>query len=116
MGGFEKTQKFYRLYMAPGMMHCGAGEGPNLFGNALDFAAASDPEHNIFLALQRWVEEGVAPDRIVATKYHDNDPAKGVEMTRPLCPYPQQAKWTGKGTSSEAENWVCRAPALEPRK
>ncbi|MGA3194398.1 MAG: tannase/feruloyl esterase family alpha/beta hydrolase [Terriglobales bacterium] len=114
MGGFRKTQQFYRLYMAPGMMHCGAGEGPNIFGNPLDFSPASDPDHNIFLALQRWVEEGVSPDKIIATKYHEDDPTKGVEMTRPLCPYPQQAKWTGKGASSDAGNWVCRAPAGEP--
>lgn len=46
----------------------------------------------------RWVEQGAAPDQIVATKYTDDDPKKGVVMTRPLCPYPQRAWWTGKGT------------------
>lgn len=110
MGGFQKTQEFYQLYMAPGMMHCGAGAGPDRFGNLLDFAPASDADHNIFVALERWVEEGVSPDKIVATKYREDDPTKSVEMTRPLSPYPQVAQWTGKGATSEAQNWVCQAP------
>jgi Tannase and feruloyl esterase len=108
-GGAEKTQQFYRLFMAPGMMHCGAGAGPNIFGNMLDLAPASDPEHNIFVALQTWVEKGTAPDKIIATKYRDDDRSKGVEMTRPLCPYPQEARWNGKGDTSDAKNWSCAA-------
>jgi len=108
MGGYESVQKFYRLYMAPGMMHCGSGAGPNLFGNMLDFVPSNNADHNVFLALERWVEDGAAPDQIIATKLAD-DPAKGVEMTRPLCPYPQVAKWTGKGATSEAQNWTCKA-------
>jgi feruloyl esterase len=59
-------------------------------------------------ALTRWVESGVAPDSIIATKYKDDDPKKGVVMTRPLCPYPQHAKWTGSGTMFDAANFVCR--------
>lgn len=110
MGGFEKTQEFYRLFMAPGMMHCGAGAGPNDFGNALDLAASDDPEHNIFVSLERWVETGTAPDRIIATKYNGNNPANGVEMTRPLCPFPQQAQWSGTGNASDAANWTCSIP------
>lgn len=110
LGGFAQTSKFYRLFMAPGMMHCGAGPGPNLFGNMLDFSASNDADHNIFAALERWTEQGVAPDKIIATKYTNDDPSKGVETTRPLCPYPQIAKWTGKGATSDAQNWVCQMP------
>jgi len=113
MGGLSQTEDFYRLFMVPGMMHCGAGAGPNLFGNMLDFAAANDADHNIYTALERWVEQGVAPDRIIAKKYKDDDPAKGVEMTRPLCPYPQVAKWSGKGPTSEAQNWSCQGPSAK---
>jgi len=91
-------------------MHCGSGPGPNLFGNPLDFAPASDADHNIFVALERWVEEGVSPDRIIATKYQHDDPTKPVEMTRPLCAYPQQAEWSGKGATSDATNWTCQLP------
>lgn len=111
MGGFEKTHQFYLLFMAPGMMHCGQGEGPNVFGNLLDFMPARDAGRNIFLALEQWVEHGKAPSEIVATKYRDNDPGKGVEMTRPLCPYPEQATLIGKGSDSIASNWVCQLSA-----
>jgi feruloyl esterase len=111
MGGHNKTKDFYRLFMAPGMMHCGSGPGPNLFGNMLDFGAANDADHNIFTALERWTEQGIAPDKIIATKYQDDNPAKGIEMTRPLCPYPQVAKWSGRGSPSAAQNWSCQAPA-----
>jgi Tannase and feruloyl esterase len=111
MGGTAKTQDFYRLFMVPGMMHCGSGEGPNIFGNFLDFAPKPDPEHNIFVSLENWVENGKAPDEIIATKYNGDDATKGVEMTRPLCPYPQQAKWKGSGDTSDAANWACAALA-----
>jgi tannase/feruloyl esterase len=110
MGGLDKTEDFYRLFMVPGMMHCGSGPGPNLFGNMLDFGAANDADHNIYAALERWVEQGVAPGRVIAKKYFDDDPTKGVEMTRPLCPYPQVAKWSRKGATSDAQNWSCQAP------
>ena len=110
MGGLNKTEDFYRLFMVPGMMHCGSGPGPNLFGNMLDFGATNDADRNIFTALARWTEQGIAPAKIIAAKYTDDDPAKGVEMTRPLCPYPQVAKWGGRGATSDAQNWSCQAP------
>ncbi len=116
MGGVGKAQEFYRLFMVPGMMHCGSGNGPNSFGNFLDPVPASDPEHNIFVALEDWVEKGAAPEQIIATKYDGDDPKKGVLITRPLCPYPQQAKWSGKGDSNRASNWVCRLPADAAKK
>jgi hypothetical protein len=116
MGGLNQTEDFYRLFMVPGMMHCGSGPGPNLFGNMLDFGAANDADHNIYAALERWVEQGVAPGSIIAKKYQDDDPTKGVEMTRPLCPYPQVAKWSGKGATSEAQNWSCQAPSAKSQK
>jgi Tannase and feruloyl esterase len=113
MGGLKKTENFYRLFMVPGMMHCGSGPGPNLFGNIVDSNASNDADQNIFAALERWTEQGVAPDKIIAKKYQDDNPAKGVEMTRPLCPYPQVARWSGKGDTSEAQNWSCQAPQAE---
>jgi len=107
MGGAAKTRDFYRLFMVPGMMHCGQGPGPNTFGNLFDLAPAQDPDRNIFIALQNWVESGVAPDRVVAVKYKGDDPTKGVALSRPLCPFPQQARWNGKGDTSDAANWTC---------
>jgi feruloyl esterase len=109
-GGLKNTQAFYRLFMVAGMMHCSGGPGPNNFGNTRASGSQGlDPDRNIFVALERWVERGIAPDKIIATKYVDDDPKKAVTMTCPLCPYPQQASWTGKGSTDAATNFVCRA-------
>ena len=107
LGGQARTQDFYRLFMAPGVMHCGQGPGPNSFGNLTDSSGTSDPAHNIFSALRAWVDDGRVPDAIIATKYQDDDASKAVVLTRPLCPYPQQARWDGKGPTSEARSFRC---------
>jgi hypothetical protein len=107
--GARETDAFVKLYMVPGMQHCTGGPGPNSFGQ---FGAAEDthPRHNMQAALEQWVEKGVAPSSIVATKYVADDPTKGVKMTRPLCPYPQRAVWTGKGSTDDAINFACKEP------
>ena len=53
-------------------------------------------------------EQGKAPEQIVATKYVDDDPGKAVQSTRPLCPYPQTARWDGKGDVKDAKSFSCR--------
>ena len=106
MGGVERTADFYRLFLAPGVLHCGFGPGPHAFGN-LGPSGPLDADHDTLMALERWVEQGVAPARIVATKYRDDDPARGVLMQRPLCPYPQQAKWDGRGLTDQATSFRC---------
>lgn len=116
MGGEAATQSFYRLYMIPGMMHCGAGPGANRFGNFLDPLPANDPEHNIVLSLQEWVEKGVSPDTLIATRNVNDDPTKPVEMTRPLCAYPAVATWKGSGDPDQAANWQCVTRRLEELK
>ncbi len=83
---------FYRLFMAPGMQHCIGGPGPDHF-DALS-------------ALEQWVEEGKAPDRIVATHMTT---AGVIDRSRPLCPYPQAARWAGIGSTDRAENFACAA-------
>ena len=106
----RRADDFTRLYMAPGVLHCGMGPGPNAFGNLFDPAPAATADRNIFEALRAWVETGKAPQAIVATKYVDDSPAKGLKMTRPLCPYPQVARWDGKGDATTAAAFSCRAP------
>ncbi len=101
-----KTQEFYRLFLAPGVGHCGGGAGPNQFGQA---GGGGDAEHDMVVALEQWVEKGVPPTRIVATKFVSDDKAKGVAMTRPLCPFPQSAKYKGTGEVTDAANFVCAA-------
>jgi feruloyl esterase len=60
-------------------------------------------------ALEQWVEKGVAPARIIATKYMSDDKTKGVAITRPLCPFPQVAKYKGSGEVTDAANFSCAA-------
>jgi feruloyl esterase len=109
-GSFAKAQTFARLFMAPGMQHCGGGPGPNSFGNALVPGAPRDSDHDAFGALVRWVEQGEPPKKIIATKYVNDDSAQGVLMTRPLCPHPEIAVYKGHGNTNHAENFVCRVP------
>ena len=107
--GAKQTDDFMRLYLAPGMQHCGGGPGPDSFGqNRVD---AADPQHSVTKALERWVENHDAPTKIIATKYKAGaNPASGVERTRPLCPYPQVAKYNGSGSTDEAANFSCAMP------
>ena len=117
MGG-DQAQNFVRLYLAPGMRHCFNGLGPNSFGQvdltsigAKSFPTNLDPRYNISSALEQWVEKNVAPGPIIATKYLDDaDPAQGIKMTRPLCPYPQVATYKGTGDPNTATNFSCTNP------
>jgi hypothetical protein len=110
MGGVEQIKPFYRLFMAPGMEHCGLGPGPNAIGGVFGLPSPSqDPEHDVVAALARWVEQGVAPETIVATRYQDNDPTKGIEAQRPWCAYPAIARYSEKGERSEASSFACAA-------
>lgn len=101
-------RNFYRLFMVPGMQHCFGGPGPNAFGASFQPRVPREPAHDVLEALKRWVEHGVAPERIIATKYMDDDPQKGVLRTRPLCPYPQRAVYRGKGSTDVARNFICQ--------
>ncbi|MDE0829749.1 MAG: tannase/feruloyl esterase family alpha/beta hydrolase [Vicinamibacterales bacterium] len=82
----------FRLFMAPGMGHCAGGEGPNAF--------------DALTVMEEWVEQGNAPDQIIASRTRDG----AVDRTRPLCPYPQRAVYSGTGSTDDAENFVCQAP------
>jgi feruloyl esterase len=117
--GMQETEGFARLYMVPGMQHCFAGPGTHSFGQfsptSSQVSADSDPRHNISRALEHWVEQGTPPGPIIATKYVDDlNPAQGVKMTRPLCPYPQVAKYKGTGNTNEASNFVCAKASNQP--
>jgi feruloyl esterase len=90
LGGASKVHASYRLFMAPGMAHCGGGEGPNDFDK--------------MTPLEQWVESGKAPDAIIASHSTEGK----VDRTRPLCPYPQTAHYKGSGSIDDAANFVCR--------
>ena len=107
--GRQATADSVRLFMVPGMLHCFGGPGPNSFGQ---FAAgAGEPDTKIGAALQRWVEEGAAPERIVATK-RKNDPANEVVRTRPLCAFPNVAHYRGAGSTDDAASFDCIPPSI----
>ena len=65
----------------------------------------------MYMALEQWVEKGVAPERLIATKYDGEGAARRETMTWPLCAYPQIAKYKGSGEASDAANFVCAAGA-----
>ena len=94
--GAGKVQASYRLFMAPGMAHCGGGEGPNDFDKVTP--------------LEQWVEKGKAPDRLIAQKRSGFGPGATVVRSRPLCPYPQRAVYSGSGSIDDAANFTCRQP------
>jgi Tannase and feruloyl esterase len=88
--GESRTRKFLRLFMAPGVAHCGGGTGP--------------PPSGQFEALVRWVEKGDAPETLDAIRTDAND---NVLRSRPLCPYPLVARYKGKGSTDDAANFRC---------
>ena len=100
--GQKSADSFVRLYMLPGVQHCGDGPGPGSFG--LDGNGPNDPQHNMFVALEGWVEKDAAPSTIIAAKY---TPDHKVTMTRPLCVYPQVAKYKGSGDTNDAASFTC---------
>ena len=92
-GGEKPTQDFLRLFMAPGMGHCGGGDGPNRFDG--------------LNALENWVEKGEAPSSIAAT--HAGADGK-VDRSRPLCVYPQVETYKGSGDINNAASFYCGPP------
>ena len=85
------VRDYFRMFLMPGVLHCDGGPGPD----TADWPAT----------IADWVENGKAPDRVIARKA-----AAGgvVSRTRPLCPYPQHAEYTGSGSTDDAANFVCR--------
>ena len=106
--GLERTQGFFRVFLIPGLYHCAGGPGATAFGTYLPAPGyQQDADHDMVRAIEKWVEQGVAPDRIVATKYVENTPAKGIALQRPLCAYPLVARYKGSGDMNDAANFVC---------
>ena len=104
--GNEQTQTFFRVFLVPGLYHCAGGPGPSGIGTSSP-ASSKDADHDVISAVERWVEKGTAPDRIIATKYVDNSPAKGIAMQRPLCAWPLAARYKGTGDTNDAGNFAC---------
>ena len=107
--GKAETEGFVRLYMLPGVQHCGEGPGPDEIGQSWIWPD-QDPEHNVRIALEDWVEKGIAPSTLIATKTARDQAEGAAMMTRLLCPYPQSARYKGRGDTNSAENFFCAGP------
>lgn len=109
---------WYRLFLIPGMQHCTgtvtgapwyiAAANQELPGSPYSVPGFMDAEHDVTLAMMDWVERDIAPDGIIATKWNNDNVADGVEIQRPVCPYPQQARYSGSGNTSLPDNWSCQ--------
>lgn len=106
MGGSTVTDRFVRLFMVPGMLHCKGGSGCDRFG-AEAGRVQDDARHDALRALIRWVERGEAPDELIASRVE----GARVVRTRLLCPYPQEERYRGMGSTDSASNFYCAAPA-----
>jgi feruloyl esterase len=91
VGGQQEADSFSRLYLVPGMHHCSGGPGPNQF--------------DMLTELENWIEKGKAPSAVVASHASDGK----VDRTRPLCPHPLVAKYSGSGSIDEAASFKCEA-------
>jgi feruloyl esterase len=96
LGGRQETLRFFRLFLLPGVMHCGGGEGSD--------------RADLLTALARWVENGTAPEKIITTKLVD-----GTDMrARPVFPYPKTARYKGSGPVDDPDSWIAVEPAKVP--
>jgi feruloyl esterase len=101
----DRVRQYHRLFMLPATAHCGGSTGPNSIGGGMPEppAAFRDADHHVVSAVIKWVEQGVAPERIIATRFSGNT----LTLSRPLCPYPAQAVYNGSGDITVASNFAC---------
>jgi len=109
-----QVKQYHRLFMLPATGHCGGSTGPNSVGGGMPEppAAYRDADHHMVSAVMKWVEQGVAPDRIMATKF---DAAGNPTRMRPVCAYPAQAVYNGSGDVNSAASFSCQAATLRPQ-
>lgn len=107
------TQSFLRLYMIPGMAHCRLGPGATFFTTQMrrSLPPVEDPRHDMVQALHQWVERGKPPETLIATHFDDPDSKnRAVAFQRPICVYPQVARYKG-GPQNSAASFRCENSA-----
>lgn len=102
--GPTETDGFFRLFLVPGMGHCGGGTGATVFGNSGERPPVVDVDHDLLMALDAWVEQGRVPERLIAARVENGRTTR----TRPLCAYPKRAVYAGAGSTDDAASFVCR--------
>ncbi len=111
-GGTMRLSRSVRLFMVPGMYHCGGGPGAAAFGGSGHPSWPGDPQRDILWSLVQWVEQGRAPDALTATRIEN-----GAErFTRKLCPFPGVARHDGRGNQNDAASYRCVPNALLSRR
>jgi feruloyl esterase len=107
--GQDDVADYARLFMAPGVWHCSGGPGANVFGaqNQVAPPKPGDPNDDALAALTNWVENGLPPTKIIATKYVNDVPAQGIAFQRPLCQYPDHAAYNGSGDPKDPASFTC---------
>ncbi len=109
LGGMSKLRRAARLFMVPGVMHCGGGPGPDSFNSSLGGLPpppVQDSRYDLLAALVDWTEKGIEPWRVIATKFDSGEPAK-IAFQRPICAYPASARYKGSGSITDAANFTC---------
>ncbi|KAI1847160.1 hypothetical protein JX265_011836 [Neoarthrinium moseri] len=108
---------FYRFFLVPGMQHCStsdvapwyvAGGSQQIEGITHSVPGYEDADHDIILALMKWVEGSTAPEKLIATKYVNDTFELGLESQRPICVYPKQPQYIGSGDVNAPDNWECK--------
>jgi feruloyl esterase len=101
----DRVRQYHRLFLLPAVAHCGGSTGPSSIGGGMPEppAAFRDADHHVVSAVIKWVEQGVAPERIIATRFSGST----LTLSRPLCPYPAQAVYNGSGDVNVASNFAC---------
>ncbi len=108
--GQAAIDDFLRYFMLPGMGHCSGEVGFSRIGGATGAPLKDDPDHSIVKALDAWVRKDAAPSLFIAAQVKDGK----VSATRPVCRYPLEARYLGRGQATEAGNFVCRVPEPLP--
>ena len=103
----NRVDTFYRLFMIPGMGHCYGGTGPTSIVPTSS-VEATDPQHDLMLSLEQWVEKGSAPEKVIGSGQAPNEPSK--TMSRPVCAYPKVTRYKGTGDTNDAGSFECGAP------
>jgi len=101
----ERVRQYHRLFMLPSVAHCGGSTGPSSIGGGMPEppAAYRDADHHVVSAVIKWVEQGIAPDQIIATRFS----GPNLVLSRPVCPWPAQAVYNGTGDVNVASSFHC---------
>ena len=110
----DRVRQYHRLFMLPAVGHCGGSTGPSAIGGGAPEPpkAYRNADTHAVSAVIKWVEQGVAPEKIVASRF---DTTGALVRQRPVCPYPAQAVYAGSGSVDDAASFSCQTPVLKDR-